>query len=141
MTLNRRAILGATAAFAAAPATSFAAPAAPIAPKLAATVEKRSIRALWDQVIDLSIRMNGHVHEAATADRGTGLPGWMYVQGEANELGNKRYDALVAILNAKPETAEDVSIIARAATHGDIQAGPQSFATARLASAAMSLAA
>lgn len=143
MTLNRRAILGATAAIAAAPVAGVAAVPAPakFATPAAAAAAKGSVRALWDEVIDLSIRMNGHAYETAIVDRGTGLPGWMYVEGEANALGNRRYDALMAILHARPESAEDIAIIARAATHGDIASGPKSFAAARLADAAMTLAA
>ena len=139
-TTSRRAMLGATAAFAAAPAAAFAAtsPATPASID-AAPAATGAVRALWDQVIDLSIRMNAHVHEIAAADRGTGLPGWMYVQGEANALGNARYDALIEILKSTPTSAEDIAIIARAATHHDILDGPKGFAHQQLAMAAMTL--
>ena len=140
---TRRTILGATAAFAALPTAAFAAPAAPVAvaapPSAAAAAPTGAIRQLWDEVIDLSIRMNAHVHDTAMADRGTGLPGWMYVAGEANELGNARYDRLVQILKSTPQSSEDISIIARAATHGDIVSGPASYANQQLASAVMTL--
>lgn len=147
MTTTRRTILGATAALAAAPLSAFAATSpvsAPVvAPVAAAAAPALSgdIRRLWDEVIDLSIRMNAHVQETASAERGTGLPGWMYVSGPANDLGNARYDRLVAILKAEPTSSEDISIMARAATHADIAAGPASFASQRLAMAAMTMAA
>jgi hypothetical protein len=140
-TTSRRAMLGAAAAFAAAPAAALASasPATPAGLDAAAPAATGAVRALWDQVIDLSIRMNAHVHEIATADRGTGLPGWMYVQGEANALGNARYEALIEILKSTPASAEDIAIIARAATHHDILDGPKSFAHQQLAMAAMTL--
>lgn len=146
MTTTRRTILGATAAFASAPLSVFAAtgataPASAPVAAAAAPVLSGDIRRLWDEVIDLSIRMNAHAQETASVERGTGLPGWMYVSGEANDLGNARYDRLVAILKAEPTTSEDVAIIARAATHADIAAGPASFAGQRLAMAAMTMAA
>ena len=138
---TRRAMLGATAALAVVPTAAFAATStvAPAAAPIASPVAAGEIRQLWDKVIDLSIRMNAHVYDTTMADRGTGLPGWMYVSGEANDLGNARYDALVQILKSAPQSREDMSIIARAATHADIAAGPASYASQQLAFAAMSL--
>jgi hypothetical protein len=129
MKTSRRALLGATAALAAAPAAALATPAP------AAT----SIAALWDEVVDLTIRMGAHGPAIAAADRGDSVPGWMRLSGEANDLGNARYDRLVAILKTKPADADDLSIVARAAGHRDIVSGPSAFAAGRLADAAMSL--
>ncbi|MCA0423399.1 MAG: hypothetical protein LCH61_08760 [Proteobacteria bacterium] len=143
MNTTRRTLLGATAALAAAPvsAIAVAAPSATPAPAAAAPATSGTIRALWDEVIDLSIRLSSHAPALTAADRGTGLPGWMYVSGEANDLGNARYDRLVAILKAQPASADDVAIMARAATHADITSGPATFAGQRVAMAAMTLAA
>ncbi|HRK24015.1 MAG TPA: hypothetical protein PLQ11_03575 [Beijerinckiaceae bacterium] len=140
MTTTRRALLGATAAFAAVPA-AFAAPSAlsSMTAPSAAAAGASEIRHLWDEVIDLSIRLGGHPTPLVAQE--TGLPGWMYVSGEANELGNARYDRLVKILHATPRSNEDLAIIARAANHCDIQTGPRTYAAARLADAAMTMAA
>ena len=137
---SRRAMLGAAAALAAAPAAALAS-ASPAMPAAlgSAPAAAGTVRALWDKVIDLSIRMNAHAQDIAAADRGTGLPGWMYVPGEANALGNARYEALIEILKSTPASAEDIAIIARAATHHDILDGPKSFAHQQLAMAAMTL--
>jgi len=132
-TTSRRALLGATAALAAAPAAALAATGP------APATATGTVRALWDTVMEMTIRLNAHSNAIAAADRGTGLPGWMYVEGEANRLGNARYDALVAILKARPASAEDIAIIARAATHPDIMDGPKGFAHQQLALAAMTL--
>lgn len=138
---TRRALLGATAALAAAPAafTASVAAAAPMTAAPASAAATSSIRQLWDEVIDLSIRLGGHPTPLVAQE--TGLPGWMYDSGEANALGNARYDKLVAILHSTPTSTDDLSIIARAASHCDIQAGPQSYASARLSQAAMAMAA
>lgn len=131
MTTNttRRAVLGATAALAAAPAAALAATAAP-ASKLAAQ---------WAEVMNLTIRMGAHAPAIAAAERGDSVPGWMRLEGEANALGNARYDRLVAILKSQVETTDDLAIVAQAASHRDIVSGPGAFAAGRLAEAAFSL--
>lgn len=138
---SRRAMLGAAAALAAAPAAALASASPAVMPAALETAPAAAgaVRALWDKVIDLSIRMNAHAQDIAAADRGTGLPGWMYVPGEANALGNARYEALIEILKSTPASSEDIAIIARAATHHDILDGPKSFAHQQLAMAAMTL--
>lgn len=134
---TRRTLLGAAVAVAAVPA-AFAAPSAatPMATVVpAAPVASGSVRALWDEVVNLTIRMGAHADALGKANPATGLPGWMYVSGEANDLGNARYDALVAILKAAPASAEDLDIMTRAASHCDIVQGPVSFANQRVAMA------
>lgn len=142
MTTTRRSLLGATAALAAAPALSIsaAAPAAavPAALPTPAAGASSDIRALWDKVIDLSIRLNAHAQELAMVDRDTGLPSWMYASGEANELGNARYDALISILKTAPTSADDLTIIARAAAHHDLCCST-TFVKEQLAAAVMNL--
>lgn len=127
---TRRALLGATAALAAAPAIAIAAP---------ASGTSTPIAMLWNEVTDLTIRMGAHGEAIAAAERGDSVPGWMRLAGEVNDLGNARYDRLVDILKAKPGSAEDLAIIARAAGHRDIVSGPSAFAAGRLAEAALSL--
>lgn len=128
---TRRTVLCAAAAAAAIP-SAFAAPALR-APAAAAPAAFGAVRALWDDVVNLTIRMGAHADALDAANPATGLPAWMYVPGEANALGNARYDALIAILKSTPETAEDLDILTRAAAHGDIVQGPVSFANRQVA--------
>lgn len=137
MTLNRRTVLGATAALVALPATAFAVPSTPS--PIAAQAAERSLGALWNEVVSLSMQLGNHATPIVHPQ--SGLPGWMYDQGEANALGNTRYGKLIDILRATPRDAEDVAIIARAARHPDIENGPRTYGAARLAHAAMTLAA
>lgn len=129
---TRRTVL-CTAAAAAAIPSAFAAPA--LRAPAAAPVASGAVRALWDDVVNLTIRMGAHADALGAASPATGLPAWMYVPGEANALGNARYDALIAILKSTPETAEDLDILTRAAAHGDIVQGPVSFANRQVAMA------
>lgn len=131
---SRRALLGATAALAAAPATALAAPVL-----TGAGSGSSSIAALWTEVTDLTIRMGAFGTRIAAAERGDSVPGWMRLSGEVNDLGNARYDRLVAILKAKPQSVDDLAIVARAAGHRDIVSGPSAFAAGKLAEAALSL--
>ena len=139
MTITRRnAVLGATAALAVLPVAGLAAPSVTV-PAAATPHAAGAIRVLWDQVVDLSIKLGDHATPIVNPQ--SGLPGWMYDRGEANALGNARYEKLVAILRSTPQTSEDIAIIARAATHADIENGPRTYGAARLAAAATSLAA
>lgn len=132
---SRRAVLGATAAFAVLPTAAFAAKT--VVAKTTAAPAAGHIRGLWDEVINLSIRLGEH--DTPIVHSMSGLPGWMYDTGEANALGHARYEKLIGILRATPTSSEDVAIIARAASHIDIENGPRTYGAARLASAAMTL--
>lgn len=137
---TRRAMLGATAAFAAIPALptmSFAALSTPAT--AGAVASSGAIRRLWDEVIDLSIRLGDHPTPIVHGQ--SGLPGWMYDRGEANALGHARYEKLMEILRSQPRTSEDLAIVARAASHVDVENGPRTYGAARLAIAAQSMAA
>ena len=140
MTITRRhAVLGATAAFAALPVAGIAAPSVGTPAASAAAVAAGHIRRLWDDVIELSIKLGNH--DTPIVHPKSGLPGWMYDAGEANALGHARYEKLIEILRATPRNSEDIAIIARAATHADIENGPRTYGAARLAAAAQSMAA
>ena len=139
MTMTRRhAVLGATAALAVLPAAGLAtAAAAKTTVATAAPVAAGHVRGLWDEVINLSIRLGDHATPIVHSK--SGLPGWMYDTGEANALGHARYEKLIEILRATPSSSEDIAIIARAASHVDIENGPRTFGAARLAAATQSL--
>jgi hypothetical protein len=136
-TTTRRSVLGAAAALAAVPA-AFAAPTVS-APAAAGAAAASPIRALWDDVINLSVKLGDFNTPIVNAQ--SGLPGWMYDRGEANALGHARYEKLIQILNASPRTSEDMGIVARAAAHVDIENGPRTYGAVRLAAAARSMAA
>jgi hypothetical protein len=139
MTTTRRAMLGATAAFAALPALPAAGFAALSTPAATPAVASGAIRRLWDDVVELSIKLGNH--DTPIVHGQSGLPGWMYDKGEANALGHARYEKLMEILRSQPQSSEDLSIIARAASHIDVENGPRTYGAARLSAAARTLAA
>ena len=55
--------------------------------------------------------------------------------GEANELGNRRYETLVSILNETPRAAGDLAIMGRAAQDAEMLNGPAGWASQQLAAA------
>lgn len=65
----------------------------------------------------------------------------MYDTGEANVLGNARYQQADRHPAQHAATQEDLDIIARAASHVDIENGPRTYGAARLAIASQTLAA
>lgn len=80
-----------------------------------------------------------HADRIAQTSARTGLPGWMHLTGEANALGHRRYDRLIAILNAKPLNLDDLTIVAKATRASDLQLGPKSWAHAQFDRAAREL--
>ena len=130
---TRRTLLAGGAALAAVPLLA-------AVPALAsATVSGQSgtpIGTLWTQAEGLAAQMHVHGDAIAATSARTGLPGWMHFRGEVNALGNKRYETLVRILNAKAATLDDLSIQARAIGDSDIQLGPKSWAHAQFDRAA-----
>ena len=70
---------------------------------------------------------------AAETSRIGGVSGWMYLDGAAYRIGNARYDALVALLKTKPQNANDLALMAKAARDADMLTGPRGWATARVA--------
>ncbi len=59
----------------------------------------------------------------------------MRLATEANRIGSERYDALVAILNAEPETQADLAMMAKAALSDEMWLGPMTWAGEKLARA------
>ncbi len=129
-TTTRRAALAGAAAFAVAPVAALA-KAAPASP----------IKALWGEARALEAALAPHSGAIAASKAQRGLPGWMTMQGPAYELGEARYGRLVAILNAEPKDAQDLAIMAQVSRDPDMVEGPLGWASARVAEAAMTLAA
>lgn len=128
MQINRRRALLAGAAVAAA-----ATPAA--AAGLTAAQGDTAVGKLWSEAQALRGKMDRYAAEIASAERQGGIPGWMRLSGEANTLGDARYNTLVKILKSTPANAQDVRLIARAAQEPDMLNGPRSWAVAQAADA------
>ena len=117
---TRRAVLASAGAMAAVPAV--AAVPAGFAGKGATEVAR-----LWKQAGALRRQMQPYAADIAVSAR-SGLPGWMRLQGAANDLGNRRYDTLVAILKTKAESLDDLHVIAQATREEEISGGPATWA-------------
>jgi hypothetical protein len=126
--LNRRRALLAGAAVAAA-----ASPAA--AAGVMTSHGDTAIGALWAKAQSLRGKLDRHAAEIAEAERQGGVPGWMRLQGEANHIGEARYQTLVQILKATPKSHEDVRTMARAAQDADMAMGPRAWAHGQVAQA------
>jgi hypothetical protein len=126
--LNRRRALLAGAAVAA--AAGPAAAAGVLSPKGDTTIGR-----LWAEAETLRGKLDLYAAEIAAAERQGGIPGWMRLSGEANALGEARYQTLVRMLKSTPASADDVRLVARAAQEGDIVNGPRSWAAMQTASA------
>jgi hypothetical protein len=118
---TRRAVLAAAGA-------SLAAPALAAVPAMPAAARQTQIGRLWAEAQALGRRMQPYAGRVAALEESAGLPGWMRLKGAANELGEKRYGALVAILKAKPESIGDLALVGRAANDPDIVNGPATWA-------------
>ena len=126
---TRRTVLAGTAAAAAAPALSLV--------PAAATPGQSPIARLWAQAEAIKAEMSVHAEEIAAMDELTGLAGWMRLGGIANELGNRRYQALIAIIKATPASLGDLTLIARATQESDIRRdGPAAWSHAEFDRAA-----
>lgn len=128
LTLTRRTAIAGAAAFAAAP--------------FAAANEPTPIDRLWIEAQRLDGALAMHRGEIAAAEelRHGAAPGWMYLSSEGREIGEQRYQTLVAILNEKPRHSGDVATMARVAEDRDMRAGPRAWAAERVASAALAMA-
>lgn len=122
--ITRRRALMAGAAVAAA-----AGPAA--AAGLASGAGDTAIGKLWAQAESLRGKLDAWSAEIAAAERQGGIPGWMRLSGEANAVGEARYQALVQILKTTPKSAADLRLMARAAQDRDIADGPRLWAVAQ----------
>lgn len=131
-TLSRRLLLaGATAAV--------AGPALAAAPALPAGTT--AIGKLWAEAETLKLQLVAHRGAIAEAAANGGIPGWMRLGGEANRIAEARYGKLVAILNTPAKTTGDLAILGKVTQDQDILNGARGWASERLASATLSLAA
>jgi hypothetical protein len=128
MQMNRRRALLAGAAVAAA-----ASPAA--AAGLMSAQGDTAVGKLWAQAQTLRGKLDRYAAEIAAAERQGGIPGWMRLSGEANALGEARYQALVKLLKSTPVNNEDVRLMARAAQDADMASGPRLWANNQVAGA------
>lgn len=131
-TLSRRLLLAGATAAVAAPAMA-AAPAVP-----AGTT---AIGKLWAEAETLKLQLVAHRGAIAEAAANGGIPGWMRLGGEANRIAEARYGKLVAILNTPAKTTGDLAILGKVTQDQDILSGARGWASERLASATLSLAA
>lgn len=131
-TLSRRLLLAGSAAAVAAPAMA-ASPAVP-----AGTT---AIGKLWAEAETLKLQLVAHRGAIADAAAIGGIPGWMRLGGEANRIAEARYGKLVAILNAPAKTVGDLAILGKVTQDQDILNGARGWASERLASATLALAA
>ncbi len=124
-TLSRRTMFGAAAALAA----------APVAAGQAFASGTTTIGRHWAQAESLKDQLATHRAAITAAASNGGISGWMRLGGEANALGQRRYDALVAILNTRPESTQDLAILGKVVLDADIQNGARNWAGEQLANA------
>ena len=124
MTATRRTVLAGAGALAATPALA-AVPGG--MPGDLAGARESEVARLWREAAALQRQMQPYAGEM-TAMSARGLPGWMRLSGAANDLGNRRYGKLIAILKAKPESLDDLAIMAAANRDADIAGGPATWA-------------
>lgn len=132
-TLTRRVLVTGVALAAAVPAVA-------AAPALSGSTP---IARLWAEAEALNATLGAHREAIAQAASlaGDGTPGWMRLGGEANCIAEARYGKLIAILNETPKSTGDLKIISKVSQDGDILAGARGWASERLASATLALAA
>lgn len=99
------------------------------------------ISKLWAEAQSLASELASHRAAISEAASMGGIPGWMRLGGEANRIAEARYGKLVAILNTPAMTAGDLAILGKVSMDDDIANGARAWASERLASAAMSIAA
>ncbi|WP_342359062.1 hypothetical protein [Terrarubrum flagellatum] len=118
--------------------------ATPAAARLQSTTAQQTpIARLWAEIEEADLALAPHRAAIAAAEtlRHNAAPGWMYLSGKGREIGEQRYQALIATLRETPRSANDIALMAQAARHPDIASGPLSWAGARVAEAASRFAA
>jgi hypothetical protein len=83
---------------------------------------------LWGEAQSLQQAMSVFSAEMAVGRQRNGLPGWMSAGGAVNELGNRRYDALVSMLKGTAQTIDDLAILGEAVRQEEMRDGPASWA-------------
>jgi hypothetical protein len=126
---TRRALLaGAAASLVPVVAGMPASAAQPIVVKPGGPAAMTTISRLWGEAQSLEREMSAFAAEMAEGRRRNGLPGWMSARGCVNDLGNRRYDALVSMLRATPETIDDLAILGEVVRQEEMRDGPASWA-------------
>lgn len=128
-TLSRRLLLAGATAAVAGPALA------------AAPAGTTAIGKLWAEAETLKLQLVAHRGAIAEAAANGGIPGWMRLGGEANRIAEARYGKLVAILNTPAKTVGDLAILGKVSQDQDILNGARGWASERLASATLALAA
>ncbi len=136
-TLSRRMLVAGVTLAAVAPAFA----AAPQAATGTVAARSTAIGALWAEAEALKRQLIAHRGAIAEAAANGGIPGWMRLGGEANRIAEARYAKLVAILNTPAKTADDLAVLGKVSQDDDILNGARSWASERLASASIALAA
>lgn len=107
-------------------------------PAVAATRDAETpIARLWGEAESLKSRLG----ELVTVAEGDSVPRWMRTKGEANVLGNRRYETLVTLLTQDAKTAGDLGLMARTTAESEIVNGPRAWAHERLAAATLAFSA
>ena len=99
-----------------------------------------AIGKLWSEAEALNARLASYRAEITAAAQTGGISGWMRLGGEANTLGGQRYAKLMAILHVKPESQNDLSILARVVLDEEISNGAKSYAADQFARATIAMA-
>lgn len=111
-----------------------AASALPVGAVAAQTGTKTPISQLWAEVEACDRALAPHKAAMTSAESLRGVSsGWMYLTGDAHVAGQRRYDALVAILKETPRNEKDLVILAKACCAPDMANGPRAWASERFA--------
>jgi hypothetical protein len=98
-----------------------------------------TIGKLWSEAEVLNARLDAYRAEITAAAQTGGISGWMRLEGEANTLGGQRYAKLMAILHVKPESQNDLAILARVVLDDEISNGAKGYAADQFARATIAL--
>lgn len=100
-------------------------------PAVAGTPAETPVSRLWAEAESLKARLGPLVAVA----EGDSVPRWMREKGEANVIGNRRYETLVTLLNQDARSSGDLGLMARTTAESEIVNGPRAWAHERLAAA------
>lgn len=103
------------------------------AAKFAVAQTKMSV--LWEKAEALKIELQAYGDDITAKTRDGQIAGWMRLVGEANRLGEERYQTLVTIVNGTPATHADLAIMAQAVLSNELWLGPMTWAGEKLARA------
>jgi hypothetical protein len=110
--------------------------AVPASAALAATSTAATpIARLWAEAEALGGKLGALRSQITEAAGSGGISGWMRMGGEANAIGARRYDALVAILNSAPREGRDLAIMGKVVLDDEVQNGAKGWAAEQFAKA------